>query len=84
MLSPKATNRIPPSAAGGGRSFSLGGTGGGSWETLAAMVVAAALVGAVGVVVHADVNATINAVKNDNVPVVRLAVRTALTQTINS
>jgi hypothetical protein len=42
------------------------------------------LVGAVGDVEHPDVNATINAVKNDNVPAARLAVRTRTTQTINS
>ena len=84
MLSPKATNLVPPRAVGGGNVSSLGGTGGGSWETLAAIVVAAAPVGAVGVVVHADPNATINAVKNDNIPVVRLAVRTPPTQTISS
>jgi hypothetical protein len=84
MLSPNATNLVPPSAAGGGKASSLGGTGGGSWETLATIAVVEVSVGDVGVVVHADVNATINAVKNDSAPAVRFAVPTPPTQTISS
>jgi hypothetical protein len=75
---------VPPRAAGGGKASSLGGTGGGSCETVATIAVGEVFEGAVGEVEQPDVNATINAMKNDNVPAARLAVRTRTTQTINS
>lgn len=83
MLSPNATNLVPPSAGGGGRGSSRGGTGGGSWETVATMAEAEVAVGAVGDVEHPEANATINAVMK-NVPAARLALGTRPTQTISS
>jgi hypothetical protein len=87
MLSPNATNLVPPSAGGGGRGSSRGGTGGGSWDTVATMAEAEVSVGAVGDVEHPEANATINAVKEavkKNVPAMRLALGTRPTQTISS
>ena len=83
MLSPKATNLVPPSAVGGGRSPTLGGTGGGSWETVATIGAGEVSVGAVGDAAHADADATINAAHTDRVHAVQLPARTRPTRTLD-